>query len=290
MSESLIPFDDLVRLCDNKLGEHDVPCPLCGPSRERAGTDKRTVLKIWFNQPDFLTFKCIRCDEKGFALRDNNSSGPHPVLVAKAKLEVQKRDADDELKRRRTALWLWERSRDAKNSFVETYFRSRGIKVSPPATIRFLPGDNRNPWPTMVAAFGLAEEPEAGQRRDAICGVHLTYLSQDGSGKAPIDPAKRMIGKSKGWPIVLAPPNDSLGLAISEGIENALSVHEATGLGAWAAGAAGRLSDLAHKVPDYIEAVTIVTDDDPAGRKGAQELAARLAPRNFEIFFMSAGN
>ena len=34
-----------------------------------------------------------------------------------------------------------------------------------------------------------------------------------------------------GLPIVVAPVNDSLGLAITEGIEDALSVHEATGFG-----------------------------------------------------------
>ena len=38
-----------------------------------------------------------------------------------------------------------------------------------------------------------------------------------------------MIGRSKGWPIVLSPPTDGLGLAIAEGIESSLSAFEATG-------------------------------------------------------------
>jgi hypothetical protein len=42
-------------------------------------------------------------------------------------------------------------------------------------------------------------------------------------------------------PIVLAPPNDLLGSSITEGIEDALTMHEATGLGTWAAGSAARL-------------------------------------------------
>lgn len=41
-----------------------------------------------------------------------------------------------------------------------------------------------------------------------------------------------MIGRSKGAPIVLAPLNDLLGLIVTEGIEDALSAHQATGLGA----------------------------------------------------------
>ena len=71
--------------------------------------------------------------------------------------------------------------------------------------------------------------------------MHLTKIKPDGSGKADIELQKIMIGRSKGTPIVLAPMNDALGLVITEGIEDALSMHAATGLGAWAAGAASRL-------------------------------------------------
>jgi len=66
-----------------------------------------------------------------------------------------------------------------------------------------------------------------------------------------------MIGRPNGSPICIAPPNDLLGLAISEGIEDALSVHQATGLGAWAAGSASFLPKLSEVVPSYIETVTI---------------------------------
>ena len=85
-----------------------------------------------------------------------------------------------------------------------------------------------------------------------------------------------MIGMSTGSPIVIAPPNDLLGIAITEGIEDALSVHVATGLGAWAAGSASRLPALATAIPPYIECITILSDDDPDGRRHAAELARRL--------------
>ena len=62
-------------------------------------------------------------------------------------------------------------------------------------------------------------------------GVHITRLAADGSGKAGTDRDKFMRGLARGSPIVLAPPNDLLGLAITEGIEDALSVYAATGLG-----------------------------------------------------------
>ena len=138
----------------------------------------------------------------------------------------------------------------------------------------------------MIAAFGLPHEQRPGESvmpPERIEGVHLTLLKPDGSGKADCKPNKLMIGSSSGWPIVVAPVNDVGGLAIAEGIEDALSLHLATGLGAWAAGSANRLPMLADKVPTYVEVVTIAVDDDQAGRRGAYDLAQRLDSRGIEV-------
>jgi hypothetical protein len=118
--------------------------------------------------------------------------------------------------------------------------------------------------------------------------VHLTRLKPDGSGKAG-EPAKIMVGFSTGSPIVLAPPNDLLGMAITEGIEDGLSVHEDTGLGVWAAGAANRMPALAAAVPDYIDFTTIVADDDAAGRRFAGALAEALERRGLEALVTIPG-
>jgi hypothetical protein len=138
----------------------------------------------------------------------------------------------------------------------------------------------------MIGAFGLPEEPEPGvlgMPYNAVLGVHITRIAPDGSGKAGTERDKIMIGKSSGWPIVLAPPNDLLGLAITEGIEDALSVHEVTGLGAWAAGSASRLLALADVIPDYIDCVTILVDDDQHGRRHAADLAKRIDQHGIEV-------
>jgi hypothetical protein len=73
-----------------------------------------------------------------------------------------------------------------------------------------------------------------------------------------------------------------LGLAITEGIEDALSAHEATGLGAWAAGSASFMPKLAAAVPNYIECVTVFAHDDASGRRGAVALAMALTDRGIE--------
>lgn len=117
----------------------------------------------------------------------------------------------------------------------------------------------------MIAAFGMPRDVAIAD--DAVTGIHLTRLLPDGSDRERGERGKIMIGHSAGWPIVLAPPNDLLGLAITKGIEDALTTHDGTGLGAWAAGAASRLPAIAERVPDWIECVTVVADDDADGRR-----------------------
>ena len=182
---------------------------------------------------------------------------------------------------------LWTKSVPAKGTPVETYLRtSRGYQGLIPATLRFLPATDKHP-PAMIAAFAMAAEIEPGilcVPPDAVRAVHLTKLKPDGMGKADIPDPKIILGRgASGVPIILAPPNDLLGLAITEGIEDALSVHAATGLGAWAAGSASRMPALADAVPEFIECVTIIGDDDDAGRKFARQLAERLISRGITV-------
>src|SRR5262249_53428655 len=115
-----------------------------------------------------------------------------------------------------------------------------------------------------------------------VGAVHLTLLQRDGSGKADIEKPKLIVGSPAGLPIVLAPPNDLLGLAITEGIEDGLTAHVATGLGAWAAGSGGFMPKLSDALPDYIEAVTVYAHQDKAGQNGAHQLAAALRWRGIE--------
>jgi Toprim domain len=163
-------------------------------------------------------------------------------------------------RRRELARWLWRKSVPAAGTIVERYLAGRSILAVPP-TIRFLRARGGHPA-AMLAAFGLAD----------VQGVHITHLSPDGTKLGKI-----MLGPTAGNPIVLAPPNDLGGLAIAEGIETALSAAQ-EGLGAWAAGSAGHMPKLAGVIAPllYVEAVTILAEDDDAGRRGAEDLAGEL--------------
>ena len=155
-----------------------------------------------------------------------------------------------------------------------------------PPTLGYLPARDDYP-PALIAAFGFPTEPEPGilqMADDAVCGVHLTRLLPDGSDRERGEMAKIMIGRSLGSPIVLAPANDLLGLALLKASRTAYLSFEATGLGVWAAGSASRMPALAESVPSYIESVTVYAHFDDTGQDGARKLAEGLSRRGIEVF------
>jgi len=273
-------------LTAGRLGVFDRPCPICGPTCSAPATQLKKTLRIWRDELAFATFYCARCDAKGYA-RDRAAAPPDPAKLAAARKKAEAHERDKVAAQLAKARWLWSRRKPIAGSIAETYLReARGYSGPLPSTLAFLPGSDKYP-PALIAAIGFADEPEPGLlgiADNTVVGVHMTRLLPDGSGRERGDGAKITIGKNTtGTPIVLAPPNDLLALAISEGIEDALTAHGALGVGAWAAGSAGRLPALAEAVPKYIEAVTIIEDDDAAGRRGARELADRLIARGFEV-------
>jgi hypothetical protein len=277
-----LSYSVLSELCDSNLGTRDVPCPFCGPDRRAPGNRKRRVFRVWHSEPGFASFHCVRCGERGWA-----NEGSFKVAGAnklqELRLAVADRHREHAARQGIKARWLWRRRKPIAGSPVETYLKKARCYCGPLlGTLGFLPPAKRDHHPAMMAAFGVPKEMEPGLveiRDDEVQGVHLTLVKLDGSDKAGTDRDKIMIGPSSGWPIVLAPMNNLLGLAICEGIESGLSIYEATGLGVWAAGSAGRMPALAKEVPAYADCVTIVSEADQAGQAGTVALARILTAR-----------
>jgi Toprim domain len=289
----MIGLDVIDQLTGGRIGKFDVACPECSHLRS-AKSRRLRVLRIWRIDEGFAGYHCAHCGEKGHA-RDRKSKPIDPEKPAKARMEAAERDRVQRTERLHLALRVWTSATPVGDVIPETaaevYLRNRGYDGPIPDIVRFLPARGEYA-PSMIAAFGIPTEVEPGIIQiaaDAVTGVHLTRLMPDGSDRERGDKAKIMIGHSMGSPIVVAPPNDLLGLAIAEGIEDALTVHQATGLGAWAAGSATRMPALADIVPDYIESVTIAADDDDIGHSNAEELARRLRGRNIEAQVTSVG-
>jgi phage/plasmid primase-like uncharacterized protein len=268
------------------------PCPICGGDDRFSINLKKQV------------FYCRHCDVGGDVIQlvqhiDGGSfaeavellTGEQARPLACAPVTAKKQSiADYEREQHDKAAWLWSQRKPITGTIGERYLRARGITCPLPPTLAFLAPYKPEHHPAMIAAFGLCEEPEPGlivPPRNVIA-VHLTLLEPDGSGKANIEKKKIVIGSPGARPIVVAPPNDLLSLAITEGIEDGLSVYQATGIGVWVARAAGSLPALADVMPSYIRCVTIYAHDDDnsqhAGQRKACELADALLRKSIDVF------
>jgi putative DNA primase/helicase len=247
-------------------------CPV--PSHGKGRGDRDPSLRVSDGDSQLLVYCYGGCDPP-LILGELRRRGLLDGSERQTKNVEKKKPAADRGDRRTTATasYMWRQSQPIAGTIAETYLREvRGIRCVAPA-LRFLPAYKDYP-PALIAAFGLT--------LDNVIAVHLTRLRRDGSGKIDDDdkmPSKSMVGPVSGQPIVLAELNDLLGLAICEGIEDALSVHQSTGLGVWAAGSASHMPGLADTVPDYIEALTIYAHPDQAGQVGANKLATALRQR-----------
>jgi hypothetical protein len=206
--------------------------------------------------------------------------------LLRAKAEAEARECVARAERLEKARWLWAQRRPIAGMPAEHYLREgRGYYGLIPPTLAYLP--SRGDYPqAMIAAFGLPTEPEPGVLAladSAARGVHITRLAPDGADRERGEGAQIMVGRSAGSPIVLAPLNDLLDLAITEGIEDGLSVFAGTGLGVWVAGGASRMPALADAIPDYTDCVTVYAHGDDAGQDGARKLAAAIKQRNIEV-------
>ena len=182
------------------------------------------------------------------------------------------------------AAWLWSRRKPvSETSAAGLYLRnSRHYHGTFPPTLGYLPANGTH-HPAMIAAFGLCDEPAPGILRPpaAVHAVHITRLTEDGN-KADVEAVKIMLGAMSGLPIMLAPINDGLGVAISEGIEDGLSVAEETGLGVWAAGSAGNMPKIAAALPGYVACVTLFAHLDN-GLRFAKEAASIIRSAGIEV-------
>jgi hypothetical protein len=273
-------------LTGGKLGVNDVSCPFCGPERRSPANQRRRVMRVWRLDPAFATFHCARCGESGH-VRDSSAARVDPAALKRAKREAADREREATAERLGKARRLWSRRRPLAGSIGETYLRQARRYGGPlPATLGFLPARGGH-GPALIAAFGMPEEPEFGQLRiadDAVQAVHLVRLAADGLARVE----KISVGPVAGSPVVVAPVSDLLGLAVCEGLEDAASVHEMTGLGCWASAGASHLPALADSVPDYVESISIFSDGDAAGELHSAELAARLRARGFEVVVVKA--
>jgi putative DNA primase/helicase len=192
----------------------------------------------------------------------SSSYARHPRRTA----VIQEVDPEESW-RSAAALALWHSSTPARGSLVEAYLASRRITVPIPDALRFHAGlkhPSGGVWPAMAA---LVTHGGSG----SSIAIHRTFLARNGGGKAPVDPAKMMLGPCRGGVVRLAEAGDVL--MIGEGIETCLAAMQATGNPAWAALSTSGLRSL--DLPGDVRDLILLADGDEPGEAAARDAARR---------------
>jgi putative DNA primase/helicase len=274
-----------------KRGKRHGPCPFCGgKDRARCHND--------FAESGGIFCNVCKGGADGFAVLQWANSWTFPEslravtnylgLVESAmptlRYQTPQLPSQKDWKRERKQLGrIWAESQPGARR-LRQYFEFRGLCVMPPDTLRLHPsleywnnGKSYGKFPCMVAMITRGGE---------LVGIHRTFLDSDGPGKAPVLKSKRSnkcVDTISGGAIQLYAPELNQPLALAEGIESALAVHEITGLPAWSCINSTMLGKA--QLPDSINCIIIGADKDRsrAGQKSADNLARRLVDEGREV-------
>lgn len=212
------------------------------------------------------------CDQRQViaALRERGLWGSEPQSTARSAIcntAVASEQSSMLAQRSATAISIWRRSVPAIGTPVVDYLSARGITLAPPFAVRFHSGlkhHSGGTWPCMVALVTRGAD-------DTPLAIHRTFLTREGRGKAPVKPAKMMLGPCRGGAVRLSEPGEVL--MIGEGIETCLAAMQATGHPAWAALSTSGLRAL--DLPDRVGDVIVLADGDDPGEAAARDCALR---------------
>lgn len=230
--------------------------------------DKHPSLSIRDGEGGKLLVKCfVGCDGREIlktlremGLLDGSAPSRHvpPATPIKDRMDLLDR------------LWGESKRIEAGGSGAR-YLAGRGIILSKwPSDIQEHPSlavyEDGEPtghrFPALIAVI------RNGEGRPA--GLHITFLKEDGGGKAPIENPRRIIGiregSTRGGCIRLMEPRSGQ-IGLGEGLESTLSASILTGIPGWSALTAGGIERAV--LPPEIRHVTIFADRDKTGLKAA---------------------
>ena len=252
-----------------------------GTAKCPAHDDREPSLSIRDGTDGEPVFNCFaRCDWRDIkdmlrarGLLPEHSERRRPYRRYRPPTTPKPRPVDtDQQQRMEFARRKWREARPLVDTPADVYFRERGLKPGPdgwPASLRYHAGLRHGPTglllPALVAAVTIWPDRN-------VVGLHRTFLRVDGKDKAPVSSNKMMIGKCAGGAVRLAPADPEL--VLSEGLETALSVQQATGKAVWACLSTSGLKSVI--LPPEVETVTIAADADEPGEEAAQAAARRF--------------
>lgn len=268
----------------NWHGDYGVaPCPICQPEKRR---DQRGLSLCNRADGSGLLANCHKsaCDFRdilaAIRLTPSTFATPDPGATTSRKAGERAHAA----KRGEHAMRLWQDCPPISETVAADYLRRRCITCSLPETLRFAPSCWHPSARRLPAMMALVEGGEG-------FAVHRTYLRADGSGKAEVEPAKAMLGSTKGGATRLfGGPGP---LVVAEGIETALSL--ASGLlpapaAFWAALSASGMRGLRLPAEPGRLIIAPDCDDKGAGMAAALALAARADALGWQVSLLIPQN
>lgn len=206
-----------------------------------------------------LLFKCFAGCSTGDVLRAVRRL--YPAGVAPSPVSTRGTEPHRAATGERARL-LWSRSVPIPGTAAERYLLGRGL-TGPFTQLRF---HARTPLavrrgvtfrPAMIAAV------RAGER---IVAVQRTFLDSVAMGKArDLAPAHRMLGRPGTGAVRLAAAGAALGLA--EGVETGLAAMQLLEIPVWTLLGTERSAIV--KIPETVDRLVLLFDNDAAGRRGA---------------------
>lgn len=252
-----------------------------GMCRCPAHQDSSPSLHVTETRSGTVLLKCFAgCDQWSVirALRDldlwpdraEKGDPAAPLAYADRPEHDAEREADEQ-RRRDTARTMWADASPIYGTAAETYLRHRGVTIPLPPTLRFVHSLSHRPSRRAFPALLGAMQDGAGR----VIAVQRTWLKPDGSGKAPIAPAKATLGRMHDAAVRLGRAGSMLGIA--EGIETALSAQQIYSVPTWAVLGAGRLAAVT--LPEDVRRVVIFADNGEVGLREAAKAAEHYNSR-----------
>lgn len=175
---------------------------------------------------------------------------------------------------------LFAMGRPIRGTLVGTYLASRGLgTIHDAGALRYHPRcfhrahdeAPREEWPALLAAVTHLD--------GTITGVHRTWLTRDGTSKAPLATPRRAMGDLLGHGVRFGTAVDVL--VAGEGIETMLSLRcVLPDMPMVAALSAAHLAAL--RLPRSLRRLYIAQDNDAAGRSAVADLSARARHANID--------
>jgi hypothetical protein len=268
-----------IHLRSRRPGEHRTRCPRCARAKHRPSDD---ALAVRLDADGHAAWLCHRCRWTGgiHAPRDDpgrrlEPPAERPSLSPSPRYPGLSADAQ--------RLWRDYCRPITPGTPAAVYLEGRGCAL-PENDVRWH-SQLRHPsgytGPALVALVTdvLTAEP---------INLHRTWLAPGGRGKAPIDRPRLVLkGHRLGGGVVrlVEDAEVTLGLAIAEGLETALTTMRAF-RSVWSCIDAGNLK--AFPVLPGIEALTIIEDRDSAGQEAARACADRWLAAGVDVWIWHA--